>query len=297
MAEYNISRRKFLRMTGAFSGAAALTGGVYAYHIEPSMTVVRHHILQTPKWPAHYAPMNITIASDFHAGCPSVDLARLKAEVVTINAQGGDAVCLLGDFMNSVHSNNYYNGGTCMPDEIAGVMSDITAPTFAVLGNHDWKEGRGGALTGALNDKGIIVLENTSAQFEHEGQGLWLNGLADETTRLPDYQKSLSDVFNDDPLICLAHDPTSFWRIDDRALVTLSGHTHGGQVAVLGTPLWRPSDYRAPSAYNRGYVHEAGKDLFVTSGIGTSKIPLRFGVRPEIVNLTIEHALNAPRFI
>lgn len=82
------------------------------------------------------------------------------------------------------------------------------------------------------------------------------------------------------------HNPDIFPAVPSRVCLTLAGHTHGGQVALplIGRPIV-PSDYG--DRYAVGHIHEAGKRLFVTSGVGTSIIPVRFRVAPEIVFLRV----------
>ena len=83
------------------------------------------------------------------------------------------------------------------------------------------------------------------------------------------------------------HNPDVFVHVPARVLLTLAGHTHGGQVnlPVLGR-LIVPSQFGERFAI--GHVQEDGRDLFVTPGIGTSIVPVRFGVRPEISVLTVD---------
>lgn len=83
------------------------------------------------------------------------------------------------------------------------------------------------------------------------------------------------------PVIMMAHEPDVFARMPDRVTLTLSGHTHGGQVRFLGWAPIVPSRYGNRYAY--GHIREAGRDLVVSGGIGTSQLPIRFGIPPEIV--------------
>ena len=89
-------------------------------------------------------------------------------------------------------------------------------------------------------------------------------------------------------MIVLSHDPDLFPRIPDRVALTLSGHTHGGQVAipVIRRPLM-PSHYG--ERYARGHIVEHGRHLLVTSGVGTSGLPIRFLAPPEVLNLTLRN--------
>jgi predicted MPP superfamily phosphohydrolase len=89
-----------------------------------------------------------------------------------------------------------------------------------------------------------------------------------------------------DPVILLVHEPDVFPRVPDRVALTLAGHTHGGQIRVpFVWPHWVPSRYGARFAY--GHIVETGRHMVVSGGLGTSFVPVRFGVPPEIVHIEI----------
>ena len=117
-------------------------------------------------------------------------------------------------------------------------------------------------------------------------------GLADLWTREPDVVGPLRDIPDDEPVIVLTHSPDVFPQVPVRVVLTLAGHTHAGQVVLplLGRPIV-PS--RFGQRYAIGHVEEDGRHLFVTPGVGTSIIPVRFGVPPEISLLTLAHAAAA----
>jgi predicted MPP superfamily phosphohydrolase len=101
-----------------------------------------------------------------------------------------------------------------------------------------------------------------------------------------DVKRALSGVDDAAPVIAITHNPDVFPIIPMRVCLTLAGHTHGGQVALpLVGRLIVPSHYG--EHYAIGHIHEAERDLFVTSGVGTSIIPVRFRVPPEIVFLQL----------
>jgi predicted MPP superfamily phosphohydrolase len=87
-------------------------------------------------------------------------------------------------------------------------------------------------------------------------------------------------------VLLITHNPDLFPEVPDRVMLTLAGHTHGGQVRLplIGAPI-------VPSAYGQrfvaGHIVERGRHLFVSTGIGTSDIPVRFGVPPAIFVLTL----------
>jgi hypothetical protein len=111
-------------------------------------------------------------------------------------------------------------------------------------------------------------------------------GLADLRKRRPDLPGALDGVPPGAPILLLAHDPDVFPYVPARVALTLSGHTHGGQVAI---PLVRrpaiPSLHG--ERYARGHVVEEGRHLYVSSGFGTSGLPLRLLAPPEVVVLEL----------
>ncbi len=115
---------------------------------------------------------------------------------------------------------------------------------------------------------------------------MWLIGIADLWTRKPDIPGALQNVNGDDPVILLTHNPDVFPGVPARVALTLAGHTHGGQVCLplVGRPVV-PSKFG--QRYAMGHVVEDGRHLFVSGGLGTSIIPVRFRVPPEIVLMTL----------
>jgi predicted MPP superfamily phosphohydrolase len=141
----------------------------------------------------------------------------------------------------------------------------------------------------ALSRAGIDVLENRAVRLPTAAGAFWVGGVGDLRFRVPDLQRTLADVPAHEPVLLLAHDPDVFPHVPARVSLTLSGHTHGGQVAI---PLLRrpmlPSAYG--EAYARGLVVEDGRHLLVSSGIGTSGLPIRLLAPPEVLVLTLRSA-------
>jgi len=82
----------------------------------------------------------------------------------------------------------------------------------------------------------------------------------------------------------MAHEPDVFRRVPERVSLVMSGHTHGGQIRLFGWSPVVPSRYGSKYAY--GHVREH-TDLIVSGGLGCSIMPVRFGVPPEIVLVTV----------
>ena len=268
-------------MTGAAAAAVAL--GAWSLWFEPRRLVVRHEQLVLPAWPAALDGLRVGLLSDFHAGMPHAGLDAVSRAADALMAERPDLICLLGDFMD---------GRAAMsrpvdPDALAARLGTLAAPrgVVAVLGNHDWYAGAR-RIADALGDVGIPVLEDEAAPA---GEGLWTAGVGDNRIRGGNVGRALAGVPEDDAVLLLSHDPDLFPLVPARVALTLSGHTHGGQVGI--PYLRRPV---VPSTYGERYVHghvvEAGRHLYVTSGVGTSGLPVRLLMPPEVVIV----ALRAP---
>jgi predicted MPP superfamily phosphohydrolase len=254
--------------------------GIYSVFIETNRLVVHRERLQLPAW--HGPRLRIAALSDLHVGSLYMDRAKMRAVVELINAEQPDLVVFLGD---------YVTRGT--PAVVAQWVDAATEfkrlrpryGAYAVLGNHDWWHGTQ-EIRSALEQAGVRVLENEAVLLPDLHVYLW--GLADLWERHVDYSGPLRSVPADAPVIALSHNPDVFPEIDARVVLTLAGHTHGGQVRL---PWGRP---QVPSKYGEkyaaGHVSENGRHLFVTTGLGTSVFPIRFGVPPEVAVLDIEGA-------
>ena len=136
---------------------------------------------------------------------------------------------------------------------------------------------------------GLSVLENDALRLVKDGRPFWLLGLGDQIALLrkprllgiDDLPGTLAKLTDDAPAILLAHEPDIFPKVPARVALTLSGHTHGGQVRLFGYSPVVPSRFGNRYAY--GHVVENGRHLVVSGGLGTSIAPIRFGVPPEIV--------------
>jgi len=174
------------------------------------------------------------------------------------------------------------------PEVFGSVLKDFRAPlgVYSVLGNHDWWWD-GPRVRRGLEANGIKVLEDEVNEVKGRGVSLWLVGLADLWTRPQRIDQTIAKVPHGQPVIALTHNPDIFPRLPQRVQLLLAGHTHGAQVRfpIIGTVVEPPN---SGQRYIRGHVFENNHHLFVTTGIGTSIVPIRFGVPPEIVLLTLK---------
>jgi predicted MPP superfamily phosphohydrolase len=254
---------------------------VWGFGIEPGMLVVRHTRMELAGWPSD---LRIAVMSDLHIGSPHVGLDKLQKIAEKTNAENPDLVVILGDFVTG-GPNGRRAGGFVEPEQTAAELKKLRAPlgVYAVLGNHDWWYD-GEHVGRALREAGIPVLEN---QAVHVGNSFWLGGIADFWTRDSDVAGTLQQVEGDEPVVLITHNPDIFPQVPARVSLTLAAHTHGGQVNL---PLVGRVITTSRLGYVAGEYVEQGRHLFVTTGIGTSIVPVRFGVPPEIVILTVSPA-------
>lgn len=276
-------RRRICYGVGALA-AAVLLALVWGFLIEPGLLTVNRTELALPKWPKDQPPLEVALLSDLHVGSPFWTLERTAELVKEVNALAPDVILLAGDY-----TINDVTGGTRIDIEpIAKVLGGLEAKhgVIAVLGNHDFYNDRARTRR-ALEQNHIVVLENETQTFVHGGRPVNVCGYTDmyEGDAWP--QRAFEHAERGAPIIALVHEPDIFVRRIDPPAITLAGHTHGGQVALpfIGRPVV-PSDYG--QRFAAGHIVEEGRHLFVTTGVGTSIYPVRFGVRPEIALLTLK---------
>ena len=295
-----LSRRFFLK--SLLGSAAALLGtGAYAFGFEPTFQLrVQRYELVPPTWPTGLH-LTVAVLADIHVGEPYMPVSRIEEIVETTNALGADLIVILGDY---VAGHRFMTRQVGMA-EIAPALARLKAPlgVFSILGNHDWwddltaqRDRRGPIIAArALRDAGIPVFENDVVRLKKDGQFFWIAGLGDQLAfvhgpgrfqGVDDLPGTLAKVSDASPVILLAHEPDIFPRIPERVALTLSGHTHGGQVRLFGYSPIVPSKYGNRYAY--GHVVEDGRHLIVSGGLGTSILPVRFGVPPEVAILSLE---------
>jgi predicted MPP superfamily phosphohydrolase len=242
--------------------------------------VVRREELTLPRWPAALDGLRVGVLTDLHAGMPYAGPGAVRRAAEALAGEAPELVCLLGDFLDR----RAVFARAIPAAEVIGALEPLLAAprgVVAVLGNHDWYAGAR-QIGDALEDLGVTVLEDSALRLD----GFWVAGVGDYRTRGAHVDRALMPVPEDDPVLLLSHDPDAFPSVPERVALTLSGHTHGGQVAIPG--LRRPF---VPSRYGERFVHghrvEGGRHLYVSSGVGTSGAPVRLLRPPEVVSLTL----------
>lgn len=298
-----ITRRGLLKLAATgFASAAALLG--YATVGEAmGAPRVRTHVFTPPRWTAGLK-LRLVLLSDIHTTKRWMELDRVAGICDMANGLGGDMILLLGDYVNAMDE----LGAPLPNDDIATCLSRLSAPlgTHAVLGNHDYWHSWNfihdprlmPKIGHAFEKAGISLLVNDALRLEKDGRPFWLAGLGDQLAfhfqhppgreddvGIDDLPATLAGISDDAPVILMAHEPDIFPGVPDRVSLTLSGHTHGGQVNIFG---WSPAmNSRYGTRYRGGHVVENGRHLVVSRGLGCTAIPVRLGAWPEIVVLDI----------
>lgn len=298
-----ITRRGFLKLAATgFASAAALLG--YGTGAEAMGTPrIRTYAFTPPGWTPDLK-LRLVLLSDIHTTKHWMELDRVARICDMANSLGGDMVLLLGDYVNAMPEL-----GTALPeDDIAACLSRLSAPlgTHAILGNHDywqsWNFIRDPRLMPrighALEKANISLLINDATRHEKDGKPFWLAGLGDQLAfhfqhppgregngGVDDLSTTLARISDDAPVILMAHEPDVFPDVPSRVSLTLSGHTHGGQVNIFG---WSPAmNSRFGTRFRGGHIIENERHLVVSRGLGCTGIPFRLGAWPEIVVLDI----------
>lgn len=305
-----ISRRDLLKMLAAVGlGSTALSSYAVAESFGERIT---SYALTPPRWTPGLR-LRLAVLADLHVCEPWMSVDRIAAIVEQTNSLQPDAILLLGDYVVG------HSLGRLSTPVSAGAwataLERLKAPlgVHAVLGNHDWWEQRevqarraGPTRAGlALQAVGIPVYENQAIRLQKDGKPFWLAGLGDQWAfwsrsgeddelavknsyryqGVDDLPRTLAQVTDDAPVILMAHEPDIFPEVPDRVSLTVSGHTHGGQVRIFGfSPV-------VPSRFGRRYVYghkiEQGRNLIVSGGLGCSTLPVRLGSPPEIVMIEL----------
>lgn len=275
-----------LAAVGTVGLACLLAPLTWGFWLEPASLKNQDETLQLPGWPAACDGLRVAVLTDLHVGSPFNGLDKLEEIVALTQAADPDLVLLAGDFV--IHG--VVGGSFVPPEDAAPVLAQLDAPlgVHAVLGNHDWWLDAP-RVRRTLEANGIPVLEDAATQLTAGDCRFWLAGVSDFWEGAHDVRRALADVPSGEPVVVFTHNPDVFPDIPSRVTLTVAGHTHGGQVYIpgIGRPVV-PSQYGERFAI--GHIVEDGRHLFVSSGTGTSIVPVRFLVPPEVSVLALRHA-------
>jgi predicted MPP superfamily phosphohydrolase len=245
---------------------------------EPFMLTIERRPIFLRRLPRTLDGLRIVQLSDLHHG-PLTTVAQLRRAVDTANSLEPDIIALTGDYIS--HERRY--AAPCA--EVVGRLR-ARCGIYAVLGNHDhWTDAA--LITDLFRAEGIKVLINEGMRFEKDGAAFWLAGVNDTMVGLEDISLALAGASDDEMKLLLAHNPIILRRAARAGIdLVLSGHTHGGQVAL------RPE--RSAGRTRRRVLNGLGRhgdtQIYVTRGLGTVILPIRYGCPPEVSLLELHCA-------
>ena len=215
-------------------------------------------------------PLRVAVLGDLHVGHGVTDLEVLQRVLDSVVAERPDIILFVGDYTANIRE-----GIDHLRQSVVAMIKDVSvhAPTYAVLGNYETWTGRQEWLE-AFRRAGVVALENEIMTTVVGDARVCVRGLGDYYTgrlRWVDWPESCAENVK----ITLTHDPAgAFLRASEG--VVFAGHTHCGQVRLpfVGA-LWVPTS--APNDAICGLYQDADRTLYVTSGVGTSILPLRLG--------------------
>ena len=270
--------RRFINFSLWVSGFGLFLLG-YGAGVEPALLYEREVELVSERYDG--PELRIALVTDIHINSPSVPPKRVKRLVESLNGLNPDVVLMPGDFIAG-HDKQENRSDDFNRNIVKGLgyFSELEAPSFATIGNHDawWNAS---SVTTLLEQAGVTVLENEG----HPIGSLCLVGLADFMTSKPDRVAYNACPANSPPLV-FTHSPDAWRDFRSDAVLAVAGHTHGGQVnlPIIGR---RVNATSLGPEHSYGFSKLGGVDVFVSAGVGTSMLPIRFRAPPEIVVITL----------
>jgi predicted MPP superfamily phosphohydrolase len=246
---------------------------------EPFRLTIEHHQIRLQRLPPAFDGFRIVQLSDIHHS-PFTSRTQIERAVDTANSLQPDIVALTGDYI----SKERQYAAPCA--ELLGKLR-ARYGVFAVLGNHDhWTDAA--LITDLFRAEGMTVLVNQGMRFELKDAALWLAGVDDTMVGLEDLPLALAGSRADEFKLLLAHNPIILRRAARAGVdLVLSGHTHGGQVSLRSE---RNASGRPRRRLLKGLARQGDTQIYVTRGLGTVVLPVRFGCPPEVSLLELRCA-------
>jgi predicted MPP superfamily phosphohydrolase len=238
---------------------------------EPFMLSIERREVFLRRLPRELDGFRVVQLSDLHLG-PLTSGEQLRRAIEVANNLNPDLIALTGDYIS--HERHY--AAPCA--EIVGRLR-ARCGVFAVLGNHDhWTDAA--LITDLFRAEGIKVLINEGMRFEKDGASFWLAGVDDTMVGLEDLPLALAGARREEMKLLLAHNPIILRRAARAGVdLVLSGHTHGGQVTIRSE---RGASGRPRRRLLRGLGRQGDTQIYVTRGLGTVILPIRYGCPPEV---------------
>lgn len=295
VVKFDESRRKFLTAsTTIVTGYAFVGAGVG--RIQKDNYKIEEKTIVIPGIPAEHKGLKGVLISDIHSG-PYMEYELMKEYADVINDIKADIIFIPGDLTNSQKNE---------ASPFAKAFRDLKAKygVYATYGNHDYFSDIEYINDVMKNETGIRVLRNESELIDIKGKPFCIMGTEDTRDSggraNPAVLKYIEDTISSAqdkirttnletekiPKVLLTHKPYLFDEASGMDFnLMLSGHTHGGQVVFLKLGDLNVSFASSVHKYINGLYQNNGKYLYVSRGIGTVGLPIRFNCPPEITIL------------
>lgn len=289
----DMSRRKFVRTTTfALSSYAFIGAGLGVYKHDAFR--LEYKSINIPNLPPELKGTTVTLISDLHAGI-YMNEKEMSEYADIMNNFGSDIICIPGDFVNS------------NPDDarsVANAFKDLKAKhgIYGTLGNHDYFVNADEVANIISNESPVKMMRNAFETIKINGKELMVMGVEDTRDSwaklsgkvLGYIDSTISDAkklhpnYDEIPKILLCHKPYGFDDIASRNIdLTLSGHTHGGQVVPIKMGDFNLSFAGMLSKYIEGLYTKDKSSMYISRGIGTVALPIRINCPPEITKITL----------
>lgn len=258
------------------------------FFIEPNILLTKSQKLEIPHWNKDLDGFKIALITDIHLGTKFVDLKKLARIVKIVNSKNPDLIVICGDLDAKSISKEKYS-----TTQIANILKNLKSKhgVIAVMGNHDYVPPS--VVKNIYQKSNIILLENEDYYFSHNAKTLRIVGFKDLWYFKSNPIQVVGMKEKTTPTVVLTHNPDYFPQMPNFVSLTLSGHTHGGEIVLpfIGS-FFIPSEYG--QRYRNGYIIENNKHLFVSRGVATLSGG-RFLDTPEINILTLYSQKEIPQ--
>jgi predicted MPP superfamily phosphohydrolase len=259
--------------------ALNLTNAARSALTEPYRLTIEHQQIHLQRLPPELDGFRVVHLSDIHHS-PFTSRQQIERAVATATRLQPDIIALTGDYISKERE----YAAPCA--ELLGRLR-ARHGVFAVLGNHDhWTDAA--LITDLFRAEGITVLVNQGMRFEKNGASFWLAGVDDTMVGLEDLPLALAGSCEEEMKLVLAHNPIILRRAARAGVdLVLSGHTHGGQVSLRPE---KSASGRPRRRLLKGLARQGDTQIYVTRGLGTVVLPVRFGCPPEVSLLELRSA-------
>lgn len=236
--------------------------------------------------PEEWRGFRVAFLSDLHIEPDTSHTKATEDAITQIIAEKPDLVALGGDYSDTGKWNSNL-------ERILSPLTEAGLRVVAIMGNHDYRGGMRGryGIEQGLSSLGITVLIDDACPILHNGVTQWVVGIDDISKGIGDYGRAAARIPEGQrPFLLLTHNPLFMTKEAPPACCgfALAGHIHGGQINPVPPPFserwnwvkWGPDDLRSP--YTQGWYEVRGNKFYVGRGLGVTKLPIRFGSRPEL---------------